>query len=106
MNFATPGLFNPVRKVYYNLPSPDLSVSICFFIGTVEVLGLLPRELGGLHAASGLHGQLRHQQAALSSACSSSAGGRAGRSGDLLGLRRSGSARLKQGHVAAEGVDA
>jgi len=37
--------FNPVRKVYYNLAITGLSVAICFFIGTVEVLGLLPAEL-------------------------------------------------------------
>jgi high-affinity nickel-transport protein len=37
--------FNPVRKVYYNLAITGLSVFICFFIGTVEVLGLLPTEL-------------------------------------------------------------
>jgi nickel/cobalt transporter (NiCoT) family protein len=37
--------FNPVRKVYYNLAITALSVAICFFIGTVEVLGLLPMEL-------------------------------------------------------------
>lgn len=37
--------FNPVRKVYYNLAVTGLSVAICFFIGTVEVLGLLPMEL-------------------------------------------------------------
>jgi nickel/cobalt transporter (NiCoT) family protein len=37
--------FNPVRKVYYNLAITGLSVFICFFIGTIEVLGLLPQEL-------------------------------------------------------------
>jgi high-affinity nickel-transport protein len=37
--------FNPVRKVYYNLIITALSVSICFVIGTIEVLGLLPTEL-------------------------------------------------------------
>jgi high-affinity nickel-transport protein len=36
---------NPVRKVYYNLAITGLSVAICFFIGTIEVLGLLPLEL-------------------------------------------------------------
>jgi len=36
--------FNPVRKVYYNLAITGLSVFICFFIGTIEVLGLLPTE--------------------------------------------------------------
>ncbi len=50
MNFAYAwAFFNPVRKVYYNLAITGLSVSICFFIGTIEVLGLLPMELGGLH---------------------------------------------------------
>jgi high-affinity nickel-transport protein len=37
--------FNPVRKVYYNLAITGLSVFICFFIGTIEVLGLVPMEL-------------------------------------------------------------
>jgi nickel/cobalt transporter (NiCoT) family protein len=37
--------FNPVRKVYYNLAITGLSVTICFFIGTIELLGLLPMEL-------------------------------------------------------------
>ncbi len=37
--------FNPVRKVYYNLAITGLSVAICFFIGTIEALGLLPMEL-------------------------------------------------------------
>ncbi len=50
MNFAYSwAFFNPVRKVYYNLAITGLSVSICFFIATIEVLGLLPSELGGLH---------------------------------------------------------
>jgi high-affinity nickel-transport protein len=50
MNFAYSwAFFNPVRKVYYNLAITGLSVSICFFIGTIEVLGLLPMELGGPH---------------------------------------------------------
>jgi nickel/cobalt transporter (NiCoT) family protein len=37
--------FNPVRKVFYNLAITGLSVFICFFIGTVEILSLLPTEL-------------------------------------------------------------
>ena len=40
--------FNPVRKVYYNLSITGLSVAICFFIGGVELLGLLPSEVHGL----------------------------------------------------------
>jgi high-affinity nickel-transport protein len=50
MNFAYSWAFlNPVRKIYYNLAITGLSVSICFLIGTIELLGLLPNELGGLH---------------------------------------------------------
>jgi high-affinity nickel-transport protein len=50
MNFAYSwAFFNPVRKVYYNLAITGLSVAICFFIGTIEVLGILPTEIGGLH---------------------------------------------------------
>ena len=37
--------FNPVRKVFYNLAITGLSVAICFFIGGIEVLGLLPSEI-------------------------------------------------------------
>jgi len=49
MNFAYSwAFFNPVRRVYYNLAITGLSVSICFFIGTIEVLGLLPTEIHGL----------------------------------------------------------
>ncbi len=48
--------FNPVRKVYYNLAITGLSVTICFFIGTIEVLGLLPVELH-------LHGQFWDEMA-------------------------------------------
>ncbi len=52
MNFAYSWAFlNPVRKVYYNLAITGLSVSICFFIGTVEILGLLPGEIGGLQGS-------------------------------------------------------
>jgi high-affinity nickel-transport protein len=41
--------FNPVRKVYYNLAITGLSVIICFFIGAIEALSLLPQEIHGLH---------------------------------------------------------
>jgi high-affinity nickel-transport protein len=37
--------FNPVRKVYYNLIITGLSVAICFLIGGIETLGLLPLEM-------------------------------------------------------------
>jgi nickel/cobalt transporter (NiCoT) family protein len=50
MNFAYSWAFlNPVRKVYYNLAITGLSVSICLVIGTIELLGLLPAEVGSLH---------------------------------------------------------
>jgi nickel/cobalt transporter (NiCoT) family protein len=48
--------FNPVRKVYYNLAITGLSVAICFFIGGVEVLGLLPQEINGLNQSHGFWG--------------------------------------------------
>ena len=57
--------FNPVRKVYYNLAITGLSVSICFFIGTIEVLGLLPMELHLNGELLELHGQLQHQHRRL-----------------------------------------
>jgi high-affinity nickel-transport protein len=42
MNFAYDWAFaRPVRKVYYNLTITALSVFVAFFIGAVEVLGLL-----------------------------------------------------------------
>lgn len=37
--------FNPVRKVYYNLAITGLSIAICFFVGTIEVVQLLTTEL-------------------------------------------------------------
>ncbi len=54
--------FNPVRKIYYNLAITGLSVAICFFIGTIEVLGLLPTELHFRRALLALHGQLQYQR--------------------------------------------
>ena len=50
MNFAYDWAFaRPVRKVYYNLTITGLSVFVAFFIGTVELLGLLGQDahLGG-----------------------------------------------------------
>ena len=42
MNFAYDWAFaRPVRKVYYNLTITGLSVFVAFFIGTVEILGLI-----------------------------------------------------------------
>jgi nickel/cobalt transporter (NiCoT) family protein len=46
MNFAYDWAFaRPVRKVYYNLTITGLSVFVAFFIGTIELLGLLGHEL-------------------------------------------------------------
>jgi len=46
MNFAYGWAFaRPIRKVYYNITITGLSVAVAFFIGTVEILGLLPAEL-------------------------------------------------------------
>jgi len=47
MNFAYDWAFaRPVRKVYYNLTITGLSVFVAFFIGTIELLGLLSQEAG------------------------------------------------------------
>jgi high-affinity nickel-transport protein len=48
--------FNPVRKVYYNLAITGLSVAICFFIGVIETLGLLPYEIHSLSQSKGFWG--------------------------------------------------
>jgi high-affinity nickel-transport protein len=48
--------FNPVRKVYYNLAITGLSVAICFVIGGVEALSLVPQEIHGLSRTSGFWG--------------------------------------------------
>jgi nickel/cobalt transporter (NiCoT) family protein len=52
--------FNPVRKVYYNLAITGLSVAICFFIGGIEVLGLLPNQIKGLSHDHGFWGFMYH----------------------------------------------
>ena len=109
MNFAYSwAFFNPVRKVYYNLAITGLSVSICFFIGTVEVLGLLPRELGGLHGgfwdymANFDINKAGFVIVGMFFVCW--AGALA--FWRFARVEEKWSARLKQGHVAAEGVDA
>ena len=48
--------FNPIRKVYYNLAITGLSVAICFVIGAVEALSLLPQEIHGLSRTTGFWG--------------------------------------------------
>jgi len=45
MNFAYDWAFaNPVRKVFYNLTITGLSVAVAFFVGTIEVLGLISQQ--------------------------------------------------------------
>jgi high-affinity nickel-transport protein len=45
MNFAYDWAFaNPVRKVFYNLTITGLSVAVAFFVGSVEILGLIGQE--------------------------------------------------------------
>jgi nickel/cobalt transporter (NiCoT) family protein len=57
MNFAYGwAFFNPVRKVYYNLTITGLSVAICFLVGGIEVLSLLPSEIQGLSRHEGFWG--------------------------------------------------
>jgi len=48
--------FNPVRKVFYNLAITGLSVAICFFIGGIETLSLVPLEVHGVSQTSGFWG--------------------------------------------------
>ena len=46
MNFAYQWAFsNPVRKVYYNLTITGLSIAVAFFIGTIELVGVLHDKL-------------------------------------------------------------
>src|SRR5664280_2622457 len=46
MNFAYDWAFSkPVRKVFYNLTITGLSVFVAFFIGTIEIVGLIGSEL-------------------------------------------------------------
>jgi len=45
MNFAYDWAFaNPVRKVFYNLTITGLSVAVAFFVGSIEILGLIGQE--------------------------------------------------------------
>jgi len=48
--------FNPVRKVYYNLAITGLSVAICFLIGGIETLSLIPYEIKGISQNRGFWG--------------------------------------------------
>jgi len=48
--------FNPVRKVYYNLAITGLSVAICFLIGGIETLSLIPYEIKGISQDHGFWG--------------------------------------------------
>ena len=47
MNFAYDWAFSrPVRKLYYNLTITGLSVVVAFFIGTIEIVGLIAHQAG------------------------------------------------------------
>ncbi|MEU0332441.1 HoxN/HupN/NixA family nickel/cobalt transporter [Streptomyces sp. NPDC006193] len=47
MNFAYQWAFsNPVRKVFYNLAITGLSIAVAFFIGTIELVGVLHEKFG------------------------------------------------------------
>ncbi|MEB8342368.1 Nickel transporter NicT [Streptomyces endophyticus] len=54
MNFAYQWAFsNPVRKVFYNLTITGLSIAVAFFIGTIELVGVLHDKLDLSDAATG-----------------------------------------------------
>lgn len=54
MNFAYQWAFsNPVRKVYYNLTITGLSIAVAFFIGTIELVGVLHEKLDLTDPVSG-----------------------------------------------------
>ena len=70
MNFAYDWAFSkPIRKVYYNLTITGLSVFVAFFIGTIEILGLIGpgdelerRRSGTSSELQHQHGRLRHRR--------------------------------------------
>ncbi|MFF4687799.1 HoxN/HupN/NixA family nickel/cobalt transporter [Streptomyces sp. NPDC001307] len=54
MNFAYQWAFsNPVRKVFYNLTITGLSIAVAFFVGTIELVGVLHDKLGLNDAVTG-----------------------------------------------------
>ncbi|MGX4691092.1 HoxN/HupN/NixA family nickel/cobalt transporter [Streptomyces sp. JNUCC 63] len=54
MNFAYQWAFsNPVRKVFYNLTITGLSIAVAFFIGTIELVGVLHDKLDLRDAVTG-----------------------------------------------------
>jgi nickel/cobalt transporter (NiCoT) family protein len=58
MNFAYDWAFaRPLRKVYYNLTVTGLSVFVAFFVGTIEVLGLIAQQS---HLTGGWWGLMRN----------------------------------------------
>jgi nickel/cobalt transporter (NiCoT) family protein len=57
MNFAYDWAFaRPVRKVYYNLTITGLSVFVAFFVGSIEILGLIAQHS---HLSGGFWGFMR-----------------------------------------------
>ena len=74
MNFAYGWAFaRPIRKVYYNITITGLSVVVAFFIGTIEILGLLPvgAELARRRSGTSSRTSTSTRRASSSSACSS-----------------------------------
>ena len=69
MNFAYDWAFaNPVRKVFYNLTITGLSVAVAFFVGTIEILGLIAQQAdlssplwNFVRRVQYQHGRLRHR---------------------------------------------
>jgi high-affinity nickel-transport protein len=54
MNFAYQWAFsNPVRKVFYNLTITGLSIAVAFFIGTIELVGVLHDKFGMTDSVTG-----------------------------------------------------
>ena len=92
MNFAYQWAFsNPVRKVFYNLAITGLSIAVAFFIGTIELVGVLhdKLDLHGRRSPAGSPASTSTTSATSSSACSWWCGPRRSPTG---GSRRSSSA--------------
>ena len=73
MNFAYDWAFaKPIRKIYYNLTITGLSVFVAFFIGTIEILGLIAQETNASGGFWDVHAELQHQSRPASSSSASS----------------------------------
>ena len=66
MNFAYDWAFaKPIRKVFYNLTITGLSVFVAFFIGTIEILGLIGTGSQPERSVLQLLPELQHQHGRL-----------------------------------------